>query len=350
MDAIVSKIGRNLTIDAAKGIAIVLVVFAHINYTPAPLAYIYSFHMPLFFILSGLLFRREKYETFSQFLRHRFYTLVCPYLFFYAAALLVRALIAIAAQGIAGILTSSFLKSLIQMFLAWGPSGTPNNPLWFVPCLFCVELMYFFICKTKRWCNISICILLVFIGWFLKSEYLSLRWLRFFWNFDISLFAIGYYALGNLLSKEILRLLSCVQEHRYKNFMCVCAALLCAVILIPLAARNGKISLGSGIFGNGLLLYATGMIGTLGVLFAAVVLQRSRFLCYLGRNTFSIMGTHVVIRDVLNTVCSAIGLGVYDNKSILQSILPFLLVLTASLICTMIYNRMRAMLPFAKKA
>ena len=45
-------------LDMAKGIGMILVVYGH-SYGPSNY-YVYLFHMPLFFILSGFLFNREQ--------------------------------------------------------------------------------------------------------------------------------------------------------------------------------------------------------------------------------------------------------------------------------------------------
>ena len=70
------------TLDIAKGIGIIFVVFAHINYTPELLTPIYSFHMLLFFILAGMVFQREKFTSFGEFLKRRWKTMIKPYLVF----------------------------------------------------------------------------------------------------------------------------------------------------------------------------------------------------------------------------------------------------------------------------
>ena len=55
-------------IDIAKGIGMILVVIGHcINDKTFPGTWIYSFHMPLFFVLSGLCFSDKKYPTFLPF-------------------------------------------------------------------------------------------------------------------------------------------------------------------------------------------------------------------------------------------------------------------------------------------
>jgi len=67
-------------IDVAKGIGILLVILGH-NYTKAAIPgmekFIFSFHMPFFFLLSGMLFKPD-YPLWVLFKR-RFKTLIQPY-------------------------------------------------------------------------------------------------------------------------------------------------------------------------------------------------------------------------------------------------------------------------------
>ena len=77
------------SIDLAKGIAILLVVLGHVSFLPKPiLAVIYSFHMPLFFFLSGVLLFRKK-EAFGPFLLKKLRTLIGPYYVFLVAQFIV---------------------------------------------------------------------------------------------------------------------------------------------------------------------------------------------------------------------------------------------------------------------
>jgi fucose 4-O-acetylase-like acetyltransferase len=80
-------------IEVARGIGIILVVYFHVARglatsgvlvpTPAMLLLdriVYSFHMPLFFLLSGLVFGRSLKKPLPDFLRGRWWTLLYPYL------------------------------------------------------------------------------------------------------------------------------------------------------------------------------------------------------------------------------------------------------------------------------
>ena len=55
-------------IDMAKGIGIILVIMGHISFRPESLnVWLCSFHMPLFFFLSGLTYNSTKYSEFKLF-------------------------------------------------------------------------------------------------------------------------------------------------------------------------------------------------------------------------------------------------------------------------------------------
>ncbi len=65
-------------IDVAKGVAILLVVIGHVSNLPTPIkSSIYSFHMSLFFFLSGYFFRKEDIMCIA---RRMMPTIVMPYL------------------------------------------------------------------------------------------------------------------------------------------------------------------------------------------------------------------------------------------------------------------------------
>ena len=70
---------RIVWLDYGKTIAIYLVVLAHTAlYKPAE-GFIYTFHMPFFFFMSGYLFSYSKYPSYMEFVKRRFRQLLVPY-------------------------------------------------------------------------------------------------------------------------------------------------------------------------------------------------------------------------------------------------------------------------------
>jgi polysaccharide biosynthesis protein PslL len=124
-------------IDIARGIGILLVVLGHNDFgAVAPFArqVIYSFHMPLFFFLSGYFI--DTSIGFWGFIIKRFNSILKPYLFtifmIYFAAISFEKMSFQTALG-------RILKSLYasSYYIDWGQ-------LWFLPHLFAVSLYAFF--------------------------------------------------------------------------------------------------------------------------------------------------------------------------------------------------------------
>lgn len=106
-------------IDIAKGIGIILVALGHLT-TPLH-DYIYAFHMPLFFVLSGFFFS----ENINLYKRSRI--LLCSYLFYYVIALIKSLLLVL-------ILRKTFSIETINPELI-------NGPIWFIMALLWVTVI-----------------------------------------------------------------------------------------------------------------------------------------------------------------------------------------------------------------
>lgn len=143
---------RNKTIDVAKGLGILFVIFAHINLTEPFLTIIYSFHMPLFFVIAGFNLHPEKFDTFSAFLKKKATTLLVPYLIFCFIGLAYH-LLSRVAYHVSYYEIYDYLKKVFFSII-WAPYSLKyftifNTPLWFVPCLFLVEAMFYCLSKIK---------------------------------------------------------------------------------------------------------------------------------------------------------------------------------------------------------
>lgn len=133
-------------LDIAKGIGIYFIVLGHTMSDPSIPGcgilheYLYSFHVPFFFILAGLTAKCGK-RGFGDFLIKKLKTLIIPYLVF----------------GILSIIIFRLAEEFIHANLAHsdGDYSIGNNfvnlvtledlqfnrPLWFLPCLFLMELL-----------------------------------------------------------------------------------------------------------------------------------------------------------------------------------------------------------------
>lgn len=119
-----SKSGRNVFLDVARGLGISLVVFGH-NRVLLPgdskiLVIIYSFHVPLFFFLSGVFFKPTR--TFKATVTSRLDSLIKPYL------------VTMLLLGVETVLTGQDTVALHALKTAYGVGDTLNwVALWFLP-------------------------------------------------------------------------------------------------------------------------------------------------------------------------------------------------------------------------
>ena len=120
----------------ARGIAIVLVLLGHTCPPPYTTAFIYAFHMPLFFVLSGLFFRVD--EPFGQLLRKKARTLLVPFVIYNLVLLFSDwCIVALSPNQHEPVdITSRLLGTLT----GWH-GGLWNSSLWFLPCLFVAQLL-----------------------------------------------------------------------------------------------------------------------------------------------------------------------------------------------------------------
>ena len=321
-------------IDTLKGIGILFVVYAHVNYAPLPLSLIYSFHMPLFFLISGMLFRGGRYGKFSVFLRRRFATLILPYLVFSLASMAFVFGVERCFPHLFEISREDYISYLWQILLAQGSKGVLNVPLWFVPCLFAVEILYYFLSKLEISLRIPVCMVLAGLGWLLESGLLAFDNTVLPWTLDSALYALSFYAAGNMAGPLVKR---GVESIKNRKILCLDLILVSLVLWLPLALLNGKISLGSRVLENGILLFMTGVLGSVALLGLSLLVEKCPFLRFCGRNSFYIMATHYVVRKyALPPVYDLLSVPLYDRKDAVQTVIPFLAVLVVSLAVTVL--------------
>ena len=60
---------RIASIDIAKGVGMLFIIWGHVMRYGITNHWVYVFHIPLFFFLSGLVFSQERYGDFKAFLK-----------------------------------------------------------------------------------------------------------------------------------------------------------------------------------------------------------------------------------------------------------------------------------------
>lgn len=186
-------------VDAAKGIAIILMIFGHcISEESVERMCVYSFHMPLFVMISGFFYKDEK---LSILLRKSVKGILAPY----ALVLFLQYTLYIVIRGESclTVYRKYFYTVLSGISVANViPFAQADNVgvLWFLPMLFLVRILFWGITKISskdEKVRMLLVILAAMAGiWTAKRNY----WLP--WSADIVLFAVSFYYIGFLLQKR----------------------------------------------------------------------------------------------------------------------------------------------------
>lgn len=172
---------RDISIDIAKGICIFLMVMGHADVPESVFKWIYSFHMPFFFMASGMFFNPSKYTTWKSLLLARGKTLLIPY---FSLSIIVAGLYCLVGE-----------VNFKAMFTGWG-----GIALWFIPVLFVSELVFYLIWKVVGSCEHSkvyamVCSVIVLLGGYGLSK-THTHWLL---QLDVVGMGCFFYSVGYLL-------------------------------------------------------------------------------------------------------------------------------------------------------
>ncbi|MDQ7095583.1 acyltransferase family protein [Desulfosporosinus sp. PR] len=184
--------------DILKGLGILTVVWGHAGSKIS--FYMFWFHMPLFFWISGYLYRFKPGERGSSYLLRKAKHLLIPYVFYLGFLTLIALAFALwKGQAAAQFWEQNWQALLLGGSLLAGVYAT----FWFPTCLFAVQIVYDVLCR-----RVSSPVLkgLLVLGCFLLAYWESRYHAGIFvpWNLDVGLYAIVFYALGQAMRQNKL--------------------------------------------------------------------------------------------------------------------------------------------------
>lgn len=327
--------GQHITwIDTAKGLGLLLVILGHLH-APFLSSWIYTFHMPLFFILSGIVFSGTKY-SFVEFLRRRIKTLVVPYFCLGTVIFLWYACI----YYIQGKSSEEYVLMLKEFLLQrhyW--------TIWFLAALFFTEIIYYcinWITKSKLLFSSIISFLFLLFGFFRYR----MGGTGLFWNLDVALIAQFFFHIGHIF-KQADSFKKCIVEGR-KLKRCSIVVFLLVINLVSgkvcIILSGHSLDMSIGMYGNEIATIASALSGSFAIICLCSLIQHSKYLNWLGRNTMVIFSWHSRI--------GIVGLGfmyewmnVFQGDSILEkyeyTFVSFSLLLLIFIPLTLIIKRSR---------
>ena len=265
-------------IDNLKGLGMFLIFLGHVRLSNQNIThYIYSFHVPLFFFLSGLFFKQE-YVSYGLllFTKRAIRTRLVPYISFGLFAYPIWVLFNLSKKFnfYHGTIPASehLLRPLAGMLCGISGWLDPNPLLWFLSCLFATEILFFCIASVTRNRPFLLPILVAcsLIG-YLNSIYSPIR-LPF--SLDVAFMSVVFYGIGFISRGYAL----------HRTFP-PALGLSLFVVGATLSYLNQSINMNSNYYGNYLLFY----VSSFSSIYAYMSLARNtrvlNLFSFIGRNS-----------------------------------------------------------------
>jgi len=280
-------------IDSCKAIGILLVILGHTPDIPEWLyTIIYSFHMPLFFILSGMLFNTSKASSkFGTFVFDKFKKYVLPYFGYAFINLALQVIYNFVLKN--QLLGSEYILRNLRgiVFCYANTQNMPNcSPLWFLICLFFANIIFGLISKylgKHTYIAVIFCSLISYSLDFFVDYKLP-------WNISTALMAVLFMYIGHIITKYDLIAKS--------KPIVLYLLLLFGVIFALLNPKN--VNMNENEYGNLFFFFfaSVSLSWILICICSKFSFLKNSFLLWLGKNTIFIIAFNYFIKDLTTEV------------------------------------------------
>ncbi|REH94288.1 hypothetical protein DOS70_08965, partial [Staphylococcus felis] len=274
-------------LDTAKGICILLVVLGHSG------SHWYDeimswFRMPLFFFLSGILFKPVKTSLFTNFLGYKLVKMLIPYFAYGALITLVFHFHSI---------TEMYLmmqKVMIGGEFLQGPYGV----FWFITVLLTTQILMGYISRFNKVTQIMIIIILYFSSHLIALSNLSEIQLP--WKLNAIGGALFYYSAGHYLKSYLRDNIS-----NLKTILPLASLFITFTIYYLMFDKSFSINLKTDNFNHIILDGVVPIISCTLICSLSYFIDKIKlfdFLKWLGRNSITIMYLHLPLNILLMNI------------------------------------------------
>lgn len=331
-------------VDVGKGMTLLLVILGHLLTSGTALSiWIFSFHIPLFFFLSGYVSKIAS-RSVAKSLRKILINVILPYFIFVAIGLVVSLVIPAWRP-------SSLETILFDVFYNVQPESLHVGQIWFLFCLAVVQALFVLLMKinfkNRPLIVISICsfalisfMLQTFnVGVWYKGDFFRLPWKIDSAFMGLFFFSLGYYLRSLKLFSKFL------SSVTFRKVVFVAIMLIVSVV-VSIKLNSGpqlknSVNLGGNYYGNLIYFMLASLSGITFVVYVSKLLEKNFVLSYMGRNALPIFSSHsffLYLYAFLLTFFLHKNFIIMSNISLSLSLLGLFMTSSLSLLVPVIYN------------
>ena len=297
---------RKKFIDIARAFAIIFIVLGHTivhsEHCMPIFKMLYSFHVVLFFILSGYTFKINN-KSFKDFLTDKFKRIMVPYFVWAILFIMPYLLFGNKVGQAVGTNSSFYLKDIIINTLYGNgnlESLKQNSALWFLPALFCTEIIFYFIINKEEKNNNSrrsiITLVTIILINYLTSKYLNII---FPWGINTVLNIGCFFYIGYCLNKYNIIL------NKKSNILRIIFYTI--IGLISCFSNKYNVLCIEYSYGSFLLMLISGYCLSMTIIYLSLLINNNKILEYIGKNTLGILVFHKPLIIIFQTKLGSIS-------------------------------------------
>ncbi len=286
-------------IDTLKFLGILFIVIGHLGPTSGKLYnFVFLFHVPLFFFVSGLFHRQNK--GFISFLNKKTKSLIIPYFILSLVSCIVYFLRFPQTQ-------KGYLDTISAVIFGIRNTTFYAEGLWFFPCLFIMSVFFeILLISTKR--NLIITSLTVLIMYYCISvipDRTPGSAPKIIFNIDSSVYYMIYYCVGYSLSGIAISI------HNMSKKIFYPLTAICLAIISKLYS-DGTYQIYSLFTGYKLATPSISLLITLTIIVSlsllSVTLSSIPITSSIGRKTLIICGTENISKGIILSIIAMLGI------------------------------------------
>ena len=315
LNGVMNDVGSRDYWNIVKAIGIICVVFGHscTNF-PRAVNFVYLFHLPLFFFVSGYLWSEEKYgnDPFLNFAA-RLRTNYGKYIF--AAAVFIALHNVFVSTGIlinSPVYTVNDIMISMCTSLILNCTELMSSSMWFIPLIILGSTFFTTVvmiarrsARTNSNPNVLkysiILVLSIVLGYL--GVYATTRNWGFNYNIQIALLIVPFYACAYFAKKLTHQTIEGYVKWYFALPLAVC-------LWLGMERLGWSVTLGNNTLGNPVAFYAGSFAGIYVCLSLGALLMKAGFLrkamSFVGRYSFEIMAWHLLVIKVIDLGFAAV--------------------------------------------
>jgi len=312
----------------------------HVSIPSDAKKFIYISLIPLFFFLSGIFSKKQ--ADYPAFFKKKCLRLLIPYLTFNIITYLFWLLIGRHFGDDANDSTA-FWQPLLGVIYGSGHAIIHYVPLWFLPCIFMTENLYFLIQKYSKSQKIKIIFIVCcgILGWinYRFNPYLLP------WGAGSALVMVVFYGFGDIVGNKIfINTANSIKNNALLFVICL-ISMIFVYFWLPI---NKQIEVVDNMYGNYIFFLVGASVGVVGIIAFCKLFENISVplkpLIFAGQNTLIILGFHLITMSLVKAITFFIfrlPLSIFD-----QTFAAITLAFCSIIICMPIIYIIKKYFPF----